>query len=66
MQRALNGTDGRQAPSHPVNDLPDFGDFIDNTPRAVAAAIVAAVIVLFLLKRAGFRFNFGVGANVGR
>jgi len=41
-----------------------FGD-IDGTPYAVAAFVAGAAVALLLLKAAGFRFNFGVGAKVG-
>ncbi len=63
MQRALNG--GMVAEPRSTGFLDDFGDVIDNTPRVVAAFVLGAAIVLLLLKRAGFRFNFGVGGKVG-
>lgn len=62
MQRAMNGRGIEPADGF----LSELGNSTDNTPRFVAGVIVGSVIVLFLLKRAGFRFNFGVGANVGR
>jgi hypothetical protein len=62
MQRSLNG--GHVA--EPTGFFDNAGDFIDATPRAVAAIIAGSAIFLFLLKRAGFRFNFGVGANIGK
>lgn len=64
MQRAMNG--GGIAEPGPGGLFTEFGEFIDNTPRYAAGIVLASAIVLFLLKRAGFRFNFGVGANVGR
>jgi len=65
MQRSLNGG------GVPVENAPGlyddyFGDFVDNTPRLVAIVIVGAALTLFFLTRAGFRFNFGVGANIGK
>lgn len=64
MQRSLNG-EGPTGPTGYVQDF-DISDFIDSTPRVVAGAILASALVLFLLNRAGFRFNFGVGANIGK
>jgi len=61
-QQALNG--GMVA--EPMSFFDELGDTIDNTPRATAAIVLGAAILLFLLKRAGFRFNFGVGANIGK
>jgi hypothetical protein len=62
MQRGLNNG----AVAEPSNLFSEVGGFIDNTPRVVAAAIVISALTLFFLGRAGFRFNFGVGANVGK
>jgi len=39
---------------------------IDSTPAVVAGFVLGATVVLIALKAAGFRFNFGVGARVGR
>jgi hypothetical protein len=64
MQRSLNG--GHIAEPSGGGFFDDAGDFIDSTPRAVAVLIAGSAIFLFLLKRAGFRFNFGVGANIGK
>lgn len=61
MQRALNG-----GYAEPDGFFSEMGDSIDSTPRFVAGVILASALVLFMLKRAGFRFNFGVGANIGK
>lgn len=67
MQRALNnGGSPHTARQDDGYGVDDFTDFIDNTPRAVGIAVAVAAVTLFLLKRAGFRFNFGVGANIGK
>lgn len=66
MQRSLNGGGTAHGASPDGAFLDDIGDFVDSTPRVVAAVILGSAIVLFLLKRAGFRFNFGVGANIGK
>lgn len=39
---------------------------IDGTPMVVAAIGGLALVVLVFLKRAGFRFDFGVSGGVGR
>lgn len=63
MQTALNSGG---VPEPADGFFSDLGDAIDNTPRAVAAIVLGAAVLLILLKRAGFRFNFGVGANLGK
>lgn len=49
----------------PESFFNELGDTIDATPAIVAGIILGAAATLFLLKKAGFRFNFGVGARVG-
>lgn len=43
----------------------DIGD-IDGTPMTVAAIGALALIALIALKRAGFRFDFGLSASAGK
>jgi len=42
--------------------LSDLGASIDETPAFVAGIVIGALGLMFALKAAGFRFNFGVGA----
>jgi len=53
-----------------VNPLSGVADevtgVIDSTPAIVAGFVLGATVVLVMLKAAGFRFNFGVGAKVGK
>jgi hypothetical protein len=53
------------AVSDPTSFFSELGQSIDSTPATVAGFILGAAVTLFLLKKAGFRFNFGVGAKVG-
>lgn len=62
QQQALNGG----AVLEPDGFFDELGDAIDGTPRATAAIVLGAGLLLFLLKRAGFRFNFGVGGSIGK
>jgi hypothetical protein len=43
----------------------ELGEAIDATPRFVAGLVLGAVLTLFLLRMAGFRFSFGVGVGGG-
>lgn len=43
----------------------ELGEAIDATPRFLAGLVLGSALTLYLLKSAGIRFNFGVGANVG-
>jgi hypothetical protein len=40
----------------------DLGHTIDETPAFVAGIVIGALGLMFAMKAAGFRFNFGVGA----
>lgn len=39
---------------------------IDGTPAVVAAVGMLAIVTLVFLKRAGFRFDFGITASAGK
>ena len=43
----------------------DIGD-IDGTPAVVAVIGGLALVTLIFLKRAGFRFDFGISGGVGK
>jgi hypothetical protein len=44
----------------------EFAEAVDSTPSVVAGFVLGAAAALFMLKAMGFRFNFGVGAKVGK
>jgi hypothetical protein len=51
--------------ANPTAFLNEISGSIDSTPAVCAGFVIGAAVVLFALKAAGFRFNFGVGAKVG-
>lgn len=53
------------APRHiSTNGVTDsMSEDIDDTPKYVAAIGIGAVVLMLLLKQAGFRFSFGVKAG---
>lgn len=50
----------------PQSFITELQETIDSTPAVVAGFVLGAAVTLFALKAAGFRFNFGVGAKVGK
>lgn len=63
MQQSIN-SGGRLNPISGIAS--DAIGVIDSTPAIVAGFVLGATITLVTLKAAGFRFNFGVGAKVGK
>lgn len=49
----------------PEGFFTELGASIDETPAFVAGLVIGALGIMFAMKQAGFRFNFGVGAKVG-
>lgn len=60
QQRAMNGASITDTLGDFVDDV---GDVVDATPRVLAGMLLGAVLTLFLLRVAGFRFSFGVGVG---
>lgn len=64
QQRAMNGS--HVGPHPGLGGLVDeLGDVVDSTPRVLAGMLLGAILTLFLLRAAGFRFSFGVGVGGG-
>lgn len=53
--------DAASTDSSYLNMYQDVG--VDSTPKVVGALVLSAVIIIGLLKWAGFRFSFGVGVG---